>query len=108
MPQIIIKGATPGTVAHISAPLTKELGRIMDTPEDWFSVEYLPTRFFFGGVEISHDPIVEVKWFDRGQPVQDAAAKAIDTLLRAEGYQQIEIHFTPLSKPAYYENGEHY
>ena len=108
MPQIVIKGMKEEDVAAISGPLTARLSQIVEAPEDWFSVEFLPTRFYFGGVLTAHDPLIQVWWFDRGQQVQDAVARAIDQLVRERGYEQIEISFHPLETKNYYENGEHY
>ncbi len=108
MPQIVIKGMEEKDVMALSAKLPAQLSAIVGAPEDWFSVEYLPSRFYFGGVLVSHDPLIQVWWFDRGQEVQDRVAESIDRLCRQLGYQQIEIFFLPLEKSAYYENGQHY
>lgn len=108
MPQIIFKAVTEQTVAAISTDLTAQLSQIIDTPEEWFSVEYHPHVFYCKGEKVAHTPMVQVWWFERGQETQDLVAVAIDRLLREQGYTHIEISFHPLERPKYYENGEHY
>lgn len=108
MPQIIFKGVNASTVKKISTKLVNELSLIADTPRDYFTLECIETQFFFDGEQVDLYPLIEVKWFDRGQSCKDRVAVAIDKYLRQYEYSTTEIFFTALEKEDYYENGIHY
>lgn len=52
--------------------------------------------------------MVDVFWFDRGQEIQDKAAKIITKHINSIGYKSVDVIFHPLDKMKYYENGEHF
>ncbi|MDW7662874.1 MAG: DUF1904 family protein [Bacillota bacterium] len=108
MPQLIFKGVKVCTVKEVSTKLVNELSLITDTPRDYFTLECIETQFIFDGEQIDLYPLVEVKWFDRGQSCKDRVAVAIDRCLKPFGYNTTEIFFTTLEKEDYYENGIHY
>ncbi len=108
MPQIIVKGMKKEEIKEMSRTLTAGLAQIDGTPESYFTYEYIPAQFIQNGEDISLYPLVEVKMFDRGQDVKDRMAAAMTQAIREFGYEQIEIFFTFIGKPDYYENGEHY
>lgn len=108
MPQIKFKGFQKEEIAKISQIVTKEMAQIMDTPEDWFQIEFDPTVVFLNGEEVKGDPTVQVWWFERGQEVQDKAAKELDNIVKKLGYHISVISFHHYPKTSYYENGEHF
>lgn len=108
MPQIIIKGMKKEDVKVVSKDLVDELQNIVECPRDYFTLEVPETIYISDGDEIAGNPLIQVKWFDRGQEVQDRVAAAITSHIRQVGYQQVEIFFILLEKNRYYENGEHY
>jgi hypothetical protein len=108
MPQLIFKGVKTNTIKEISTKLVNDLSLITDSPRDYFTLECIETQFIFDGDLTIVYPIVEVKWFDRGQSCKDRVAAAIDKALRLHGHDTTEIFFTTLEKEDYYENGIHY
>lgn len=108
MPQLIFKGVNLDTVKEISIKLVNELSLITDSPRDFFTLECVETQFIFDGELTDLYPLIEVKWFDRGQSCKDRVAVTIDKALKPFGYTSTEIFFTALEKEDYYENGKHY
>ena len=108
MPQVIFKGVKEGDLKHISTDLVNELSKLSDTPRDYFVLELVENKFIFDGEIIGLYPIVEVKWFDRGEKAKISFAETIDHLLRERGYEEIEIFFTNLRKEDYCENKKFY
>lgn len=108
MPQLIFKGVKTNTIKEISTKLVNELSLLTDSPRDYFTLECIETQFIFDGELINIYPIVEVKWFDRGQSCKDRVAVAINKALKSHGHDTTEIFFTTLEKEDYYENGVHY
>lgn len=108
MPQIIIKGMGIDKVKTISTALVDELQGIIECPRDYFTIEVVDSTFIMDEKEIVISPLVQVKWFDRGQEVQDKAANVICRWITSSGYSHVEIFFTVLEKNKYYENMTHY
>lgn len=108
MPQIIIKGMEVEKVKAFSKPLVDELQEIIGCPRDYFTIEVTASTFVMDGTQIDITPFVEVKWFDRGQAVQDKAAVAICRHIQSAGYGDVETFFTVLEESKYYENESHY
>jgi hypothetical protein len=108
VPQLILHAYDTNDVCKNSQTLLEALADVMDTPIDWFTIEVMSSQFVFGNQVIKGAPKIEVLWFERGQEVQDKAAKLIDDWSKALGYADLEMWFTPLDKSRYYENGEHY
>ena len=55
--------------------------------------------------EIEAFPLIEVKWFERGQEIRDRFAKAITTYIMDFGLSEVEVVFTVFTESAYYING---
>ena len=108
MPQIICKGLKEEEVIGLSLTLSEKLAEIMDTPKDWFLFEHIERKCYVAGNSLIGDPIIDIWWFDRGQEIKDLTAKAVDSDIRALGYNQIEVVFHQCIHESYYENGEHY
>ncbi len=108
MPQLIFKGVKTNVIKEISTKLVNDLSLITDTPRDYFTLECIETQFIFDGNSAELYPLIEVKWFDRGQSCKDRVAGFIDKALKPYGYDTTEIFFTVLEKEDYYENGIHY
>ncbi|WAW15545.1 DUF1904 family protein [Peptostreptococcus equinus] len=103
MPQIIFKGVKRDEVKKISKNLPKELGKISDTPVDYFTIERPDTEYFFGGEIFDMYPLIEVIQFDRGQEVESQMASKIQENVKEFGYSECEVYFTHIEKEDYYE-----
>lgn len=108
MPQLKFKGIKQEEVAQISTEIVNEMSLIMDTPKDWFQVEYDPVVMFFDGREVPGEPMVQVWWFDRGQEVQNKAAKRLNEIICNLGYEYAVVSFHKFEKKDYYEDGTHF
>ncbi|EHQ90874.1 DUF1904 domain-containing protein [Desulfosporosinus youngiae] len=108
MPQIKIRGIGTNTILKLSSQLIDELALLTNSPKDDFTLEVINSTFIQNGEIVSGYPFVEVAWFDRGQEAQDQVAKTISRLINQAGCPSVDIMFTILEKPRYYENGEHY
>ncbi|MBC9784247.1 DUF1904 domain-containing protein [Heliobacterium chlorum] len=108
MPQIMIRGMELNDIKRISKPLVDELSEVIGCPRDYFTIEQIHSTFIADGEITKAYPFIQVNWFDRGQEIQDKAAKVIDSYVRDAGYEQVEVYFIVLNEEKYYENGEHY
>lgn len=108
MPQLTCKGLQEKEVQSLSTTLAPKLSELMNTPEDWFTFEYLPVVSFVSGEKMTGEPSVDVRWFDRGQEVQDKIAKIITDSLMNLGYKEVSVVFQALKKECFYDNGNHY
>lgn len=112
MPHIRIRAMTESQVKSLSQVLPQELSKLMNTPEDNFTVEKIPTVFYRGGAVVSDgegDPMIEIHWFDRGAEMKSIAARKITELVRGvskSGY--IAVVFFDLPKTNYFENWTHF
>ncbi|SHE40024.1 DUF1904 domain-containing protein [Clostridium fallax] len=108
MPQLQFKSIKKDDICAISTKLIDELQKVLECPRDYFTLEIINNSYIFDGKEVNSYPIIEVKWFDRGQEVQDKIAKIITKNLKEIGYNSVDIFFTILKENNYYENGEHF
>lgn len=108
MPQIIIRGILAEQVAIVEKSLVDELSSITKTDKDDFTVEVFQTERIKDGQITTDYPFVEIKWFDRGQDIQDNTALAITKKLDEIGINEVDIFFTHLEKENYYYKGKHY
>lgn len=108
MPQIIVRGILVSQVAIIEKNLIDKLSEITDTDKEDFTLEVFQTERVKDGQITTDYPFVEVKWFDRGQEVQDKVALAITKILSEIGVSEADIFFTHLKKENYYYKGKHY
>lgn len=79
MPHVVFRGITTEQLKRISKPLVEELAEICECGTDNFTLELPSSTFVFNGEEIEAFPLIEVKWFERGQEIRDRFAKAITT-----------------------------
>ncbi|QEK11356.1 DUF1904 domain-containing protein [Crassaminicella thermophila] len=109
MPHIRVRGMGLEKLKNISKKLVDDLENIIGCPRDYFTLEYIPSTFIMDGEEDKGYPFIEVLWFDRGQEVQDQAAKAItDRVNNTNEYEDVCVIFRKLEEKCYYENGEHF
>ncbi|GAB6154601.1 DUF1904 domain-containing protein [Desulfosporosinus burensis] len=108
MPQIKMRGIELEIVRNLSKQLIDELAVLTQSPRDDFTLEVIHSTFLMDGDVVSGYPFIEIAWFDRGQEIQDQVAQAISRFLNEAGCFSVDIMFTVLEKPRYYENGEHY
>lgn len=109
MPHLRIRALSDSAVKDLSLSLPQELAKILNTPEDNFTVEKVATTFYRGGEVFADgqaDPMVEFLWFERGVEVRDAAAKKVTELVQKHTKSEfIAVVFVDLPKESYYENG---
>jgi len=109
MPHIRIRATSEENVGKLSKELTPILAKETETPENYFTYEYVHTSFYSEGSKNPGDVFVEVLWFDRGQNIQDKVAGVITKAVHdLHGPGDIVVVFTPLAKECYYENGQHF
>lgn len=108
MPQLIFRGVEKDDIKKISTKLVDDLENIIECPRDYFTLEFIESLNIFDEREVPGYPFIEVKWFYRGQEVQDRTAKSIDDALKGVGYENTDIFFTNLNENNYYENGKHF
>ena len=108
MPMIRFKAIEAEKVCEISKDLIDELQELIQCPRDYFSLAVDRSLYIRDGEFVKGEPVVEVAWFDRGQDVQDKAAKIITKYVNSKGYKSVDVIFTTLNENKYYENGEHF
>ena len=108
MPILKFNAIKANDVKLFSRDLVDELQRITGSPREYFTLEVISSVYIADGTEAEGPPIVEVGWFDRGQELQDMAAKAITRHVQSAGYQNVDVIFTIFRGDAYYENGQHF
>lgn len=112
MPHLRFRALSESAVQELSVSLPPELAKILNTPEDNFTVEKIATTFYRQGraiLDAQADPMIEFLWFDRGAEVRDGAAKKVTELVRPHTKSEyIAVVFHSLSKDHYYENGTHF
>ena len=108
MPILRLKSIEDKKACAVSKALIDELQELLQCPREYFSIEIVQSKFIADGEFVQGPPIVEVSWFDRGQEVQDAAAKIITKYINSVGYKNVDVLFNQLEKSRYYENGEHF
>lgn len=108
MPVLRVKAVNENKVLDFSKGLIDELQELIECPRDYFSIEVTQSKFIMDGKFVDGLPMVEVLWFDRGQEVQDKAAKIITKHINSAGYMNVDVIFHSLEHKKYYENGEHF
>ncbi len=108
MPILRLRSIEDKKACTISKALIDELQELLQCPREYFSIELIQSRFVADGEFVDGLPVVEVSWFDRGQEVQDTAAKIITSYINSVGYKNVDVIFHYLDKSKYYENGEHF
>jgi hypothetical protein len=108
MPLLKLKSIETKKACTISKALIDELESLLQCPRDYFSIEIPQSQFVRDGEIVEGAPIVEVSWFDRGQEIQDKAAKIITKFIKSVGYENVDVIFHLLEESRYYENGEHF
>ncbi|MEH7238603.1 DUF1904 family protein [Bacillus sp. JJ1562] len=106
MPHLIIKGVSTEQVKKISPALVQELANLCDCGTDNFTLELVHSTYVYDGVEVPGYPFIEVKWFERGQEIQDQFATIVTTQIQALGIPEVEVAFSPFLESAYYLNGK--
>lgn len=108
MPALKFKSIGAEKIRGISKELIDELEELLQCPRSYFSLEISQSIYIKDGDFAPGSPIVEVFWFDRGQELQDKAAKIITRYMNSIGHKEIDVIFIGLNKNRYYENGEHF
>ncbi|MGM9924954.1 MAG: DUF1904 family protein [Bacillus sp. (in: firmicutes)] len=105
MPQIVIRGLSIEQVKQMSRPLVDELAEICSCGTDNFTLEVPQATYISSGSEVAMYPLIEVKWFERGQAVRDRFAQAVTKHVLALGEEEVEVAFATYQEAAYYING---
>ncbi|WP_040906360.1 DUF1904 family protein [Youngiibacter fragilis] len=108
MPIIRFRAVKAADVRIISRALVDDLQKLTGSPREYFTLEVISSVYITDGIDAEGPPIVEVGWFDRGQELQDMAAKAITRHVQSAGYENVDVIFNIFRETSYYENGEHF
>ncbi|TWD96567.1 uncharacterized protein DUF1904 [Neobacillus bataviensis] len=108
MPQLIFKGISVNQVKKISTLLVKELADLCECETDNFTLEIPESTFVFNDNEVQGFPFIEVKWFERGQELQDQFAKIITKHVHSVNITEVEVAFSVFLEAAYYLNGKNF
>ncbi|NWQ44083.1 DUF1904 family protein [Bacillus sp. EB106-08-02-XG196] len=106
MPHIIIRGVSVDQVKTISSSLVLGLADLCVCETDNFTLEIVQSTYVFDGDEVQGYPLIEVKWFERGQEIQDQFASIITKHIQSLGIPEVEVAFSTFLKSAYYLNGK--
>lgn len=108
MPQLIFKGISLDQVKQISTPLVSELAELCKCETDNFTLEVPQTAYVFNQQQVQGFPFIEVKWFERGQEIQDQFVNIITKHVHSLGIPELEIAFSVFLESAYYYNGKNF
>ncbi len=108
MPLLRLRAIEPNKICLMSKELVDELQQLLQCPRDYFTLEAINSIFIRDGEFAAGSPVVEVSWFDRGQEIQDKAAKIITQHVQSIGYNNVDVIFIALDEKKYYENGIHF
>ena len=110
MPHLRFRGIEREALMQLSGPLVEQLSSLTGAPVAHFTIERVQTEFIISGEAVAGYPFVELMWFDRGQAVQDQAASLITEQVKAQVGATVDVAVIvlPLTRSAYYDNGQHY
>ena len=108
MPIIRFKAIESKKVCDISKDLEDDLQELIQCPREYFNLAVDQSLYVRDGKFVDGEAIVEISWFDRGQEIQDKAAKIITNHVNSIGYSNVDVIFFKLEENRYYENGEHF
>lgn len=108
MPMMKFKAIEVADVCKISKYLIDELQELIQCPREYFNLAVDQSVYINDGEIVKGAPVVEVSWFDRGQEIQDKAAKIITKYVNSIGYESVDVVFLIFVESRYYENGEHF
>ncbi|MDM5326981.1 DUF1904 family protein [Neobacillus sp. CF12] len=54
----------------------------------YFTLEIVQSTYVFVGDEVQGYPLIEVKWFERGQEIQDQFAKIVTNIFTHSEFQR--------------------
>jgi hypothetical protein len=106
MPLLIIRGVSVDQVKTISSSLVQELADLCVCGSDNFTLEVVQSIYVFDGDEVQGYPLIEVKWFERGQEIQNQFATIITKHIQSLGIPEVEVAFSTFLESAYYLNGK--
>lgn len=106
MPHLFIRGISAEQVKIISKPLVEELANLCACGTDNFTLEIVNSTFVFEGIEVPGYPFIEVKWFERGQGIQNEFASIITKQVHSLDIPDVEVAFTTFRESDYYLNGK--
>lgn len=103
MPILEFTGIEESTILKVQNKLIGKLCEVMGSENEDFTLMIEQKKQL---TPLYH--YVNVRWFDRGQEVQDKCAQIITELIRAEGISSLDVIFHVLERNKYYENGVHF
>jgi len=106
VPHLFIRGISVEQVKTISKPLVQELADLCTCGTDNFTLEVVNSTFVFDGNEVPGYPFIEVKWFERGQEIQDQFANIVTKHIHSLEIPEVEVAFSTFRESDYYFNGK--
>jgi Domain of unknown function (DUF1904) len=108
MPQLIFKGFSLDQVKQMSTSMVNELAELCKCETDNFTLEIPQISFVFNQLQVQGFPFIEVKWFERGQEIQDQFTNIITKHVHSMGIPELEVAFSVFLESAYYYNGQNF
>jgi hypothetical protein len=106
MPHLFIRGVSVDQVKTMSTTLVQDLADLCACGTDNFTLEVVHSTYVFDGNEVPGYPLIEVKWFQRGQEIQDQFANIVTKHIQTFGIPEVEVAFSTFLETAYYLNGK--
>jgi len=100
MPHLRFRGCKEIEVREIKERLIKSLVEILETPEDYFTIEHEKSAF----ISDETYPFITVLWFDRGIELKQRVSEVITDLIKEYNYSDVCVYFNDLVKENYFEN----
>lgn len=106
MPHLFIRGISVEQIKTISKPLVQELAKLCVCGTENFILEVVNSTFVCEGDEVPGYPFIEVKWFERGQEVQDQFTNIVTKHVHSLKIPEVEVAFSTFKETDYYFNGK--
>ena len=103
MPKITLSGIPKESMAAIAPRLVRSVAEILDCPQHWISLEWVPSAYFDASGETQHCPMMEIYWFQRPPEIMKATASAISDIFADEGYPHIIIQIMDTLRENYFD-----
>ncbi|PAT01329.1 hypothetical protein CI105_07055 [Candidatus Izimaplasma bacterium ZiA1] len=100
MPHLRFRGCLLEEVKSINNELVKSLSDLLETPIDYFTIEYENSDF----TSKEKYPFITVLWFDRGEDIKQEVANIITDFMKEFKYDDVCVYFDDLKKENYFEN----
>ena len=104
MPHMIFKGVPQEKMLQMTPALLTKLSEAIGCPEDWLIIEGQSTTFY-NRSGVDKNPMINVTtwWYPRSAAVQEATAMVLKEALNAQGFEAMQLVFSPIADGCFYE-----